>query len=157
MRHAVFPLTNVIIIMIIFDRINSRDGCFDQEHSPLCFCRSFQRHPLLIDLFLAKLSLSQCDHFHHCHQNRFHPPSFNLTQLTNLSHCLDDIHCLHPLYSIKYCRRCQLIYNDSYRTDTCWNLCEKNPSCGVICLNQPSIVSINCEICQGQMENISCR
>jgi len=167
MKHAVFLLTNIIVTVFKFDPIESIDesnGCSDQEHSPLCFCRSLYRYSILTDLFLARVSLSQCDDsfpIRYCRQSRFHPPSFHLTQLipqlTNFSYCLEDIHCLHTLHSIQNCQRCQLIHNNSYRTDTCLNFCEHNTSCGFICLNRPVIVSINCNICREQKQNINCR
>ncbi len=160
MRHIVLLLTNIIVII---------NGCSDQEHSPLCFCHSSYRHSILTDLFLAKISLSQCNDsvpIRHCRQSRLHSPSFNLTQfipqLTNLSYCFKDTHCLHTLHSTKYCRQCQLTsllltHNHTYHTDACFNFCEQNPSCGFICLNQPVIISINCSICQGRKQNMSCR
>jgi hypothetical protein len=172
MRHVVFLLTNVIIIIVHFnpiDGIHESNGCSDQEYSPLCFCRSSDQHSILTDRFLAKLSLSQCDgslSIRHCRQSRFHPPSFHLTelipQLTNLSHCLKDTHCLHTLHFIQHCQQCQVIpllltLNSSYRTDACFNICQKHLSCGFVCLNQPIILSIICNICRGRNQNISCR
>lgn len=172
MKHILFLLTNIIIIMINFNLVHGIDesnGCSDQEHSLLCFCRSTYQHSILPDLFLAKLSLFQCDDFlspNHCHQSRFHPPSFHLTQLipqlSNHSHCLEDIHCLHTLNFTEHCRRCHvlpslLIPNDSYNIDACFNVCEHNTSCGFVCLNQTVILSINCDTCRGRKHNVSCR
>jgi hypothetical protein len=168
MRYVVLLLTNIIVVIINFDSIDSTsesNGCSDQEYSPLCFCHSSDRHSILTDRFLAKIYLFQCDDsfpIRHCRQSRLHSPLFNLTQLTNLSHCFEDIHCLHTLHSTKHCRRCQLTsllstHNTTYRTDACFNFCEQNPSCGFVCLNQPVIISINCNICQDRKQNISCR
>lgn len=155
-KDILFLLTNFIVLI---NGINELNGCFDQEHSPLCFCRS-----LLSDLFLAKLSLSNCNDFlslHHCYQIRLYPPSFHLTQLipqlSNLTHCLKDIHCLHTLNLPEYCPQCQILPSLLTDNDTCFNLCEHNRSCGFVCLNQPIIISIHCHICLGQRHNISCR
>jgi hypothetical protein len=167
MRHAVLLSTNIIIIMMNVDyvkNINKSNRCFDQEDSPLCICRS-----ALTDFFLAKLSLSRCDNSfptRRCRQGRFQPPSFHLTQLlpklANLSHCLQDTHCLHTLHSPQHCRRCQLspslfAHNDSSLTDACFHICEHDTSCGFLCLNRHIIISISCKICRERKQSISCR
>ncbi|CAF0952171.1 unnamed protein product [Rotaria sp. Silwood1] len=159
--------------------ISKSDECSDQEHSSLCFCRSSYRRSILTDLFLAKIFLSQCNNSfstRQCHQNEFYPPLFDLTQLipslTNLSHCLEHKHCLHKLHSIQYCQQCQLLtsslltHNNLYpiheminnlSNDICFYLCHHDRSCGFLCLNRNIIVSINCYLCQGRIQNITCR
>lgn len=161
MKCAVLLLTNIIVVMKNFDSIAGTDvsnGCSGQQYSPLCFCRA------TYDLFLARLILFQCKNslpIRHCCQSQFNPPSFHLTQLIpqvmNLSHCLEDVHCLHTLNSRQHCRQCQLTDNDSSHTETCFNFCEQNPSCGIVCLNQSVMISINCSQCHGRHSNISCQ
>ncbi|CAF1478046.1 unnamed protein product [Rotaria sordida] len=175
--HEILVLTNVIVIMMCFDHMNVKDKLnvsSNQEYSPLCFCHSsYQR-----SIFLAKISLSQCDNsltIRQCHESKFYPPSFDLTQLIpsliNFSHCLNHIHCLHKLHSIQHCQHCQLetllfTHNDFYpidktinnlSTNRCFNLCQHDTSCGFLCLHQNVIISINCHICQGRRQNVTCR
>ncbi|CAF3094247.1 unnamed protein product [Rotaria sp. Silwood2] len=179
MIRVVLILTKVIVIIMCFNHIDGKStGCFNQEYSPLCFCRSSYRRSIITDLFLAKVSLSQCDNFlsiSQCHQSEFYPPSFDLTQLIpsliNLSHCLEHIHCLHKLRSMQRCQQCQLTpslstHNNSYSipetmnnlsTDVCFYLCQHDTSCGFLCLSRNVIMSINCHICQGRIQNVTCR
>ena len=164
MKCLVLLMTNMILVMNIVGTDVVSNRCADQQSSPLCFCRVSYTNSSVIDLFLARIILSQCENsfpIDHCGQSQFNPPSFRLTQLvpqmTNLSHCLEDVNCLHVLHSRQYCQQCQLIHNDSSYTDTCFNFCEQNPSCGIICLNQPILISINCTQCHEQESNINCR
>jgi hypothetical protein len=157
-------LVLLVILMMDIAGTDVSNRCADQQYSPLCFCRVSYTNSSFIDLFLARLILSQCENslpIHHCGQSQFNPPSFRLTQLipqvTNLSHCLEDVNCLHILHSRQHCQQCQLIHNDSSYTETCFNFCEHNPSCGIICLNQSILISINCSQCHEQEANISCR
>ena len=171
-KYVILILTNIIIVMINFDLIdgiNESNKCFDQVHTPFCICRSTYRRSILTDLFLAKLSLSQCDNsfpIHRCRQGRFHPLPFHLIQLiptlANLSHCLEDIRCLHTLHSLQQCRRCQLTsslmtHNNSSHTDICFHLCEHDTSCGFLCLRRRITISINCKICRGRRQSTTCR
>jgi hypothetical protein len=169
MKYVVLlSATNMIVLMMNFNSIAGTDDvsnrCSGQQYSPLCFCRASYQYSSFTDLFLARLILSQCENslpIPYCHQNQFNPPSFRLTQLipqvTNLSYCLEDVHCLHTLHSKQYCRQCQLTHNDSSHTEICFNFCEQNPSCGIVCLSQPIMISINCSQCHERKSNISCR
>ena len=109
----------VLLVILMMDTVGTdvSNRCADQQYSPLCFCRVSYTNSSLIDLFLARLILSQCENslpIHHCGQSQFNPPSFRLTQLvpqvTNLSHCLEDVNCLHILHSRQHCQQCQLIH-----------------------------------------------
>ncbi|CAF3823503.1 unnamed protein product [Adineta steineri] len=165
--------------MMKFDYIDGESRkCSEPEYSPLCICRSSYRHSINTDLFLATLSLSQCNNSRsnqQCRQSQFHPPSFHLTQLipklANLSHCFQQLHCLQTLKSVQRCKQCYLTsslvtHNNSYYTnrafdnlptDACFYLCQYDTSCGFLCLNQHVTISINCNICQGHRKNITCR
>ncbi|CAF0971557.1 unnamed protein product [Rotaria sordida] len=153
--------------------------CSNREHSPLCFCRSSYRRSLLTDLFISKISLSQCATSYssrQCRQGRLSPSSTHVTQLVpnlvNYSHCLEDAHCLHTLNNTQRCQRCQitpsslLTENISYiistttnhlPTDSCFYICEHDKSCGFLCFDRRITVTINCNICRGRRRNVTCR
>jgi len=153
--------------------------CSDREQSPLCFCRSFYRHSLLTDIFLSKLSLSQCTTSYstrQCRQGRFSASSTHVTQLipnlANHSHCLENTHCLQTLRNAQRCQHCQITSstlmseNSSYiistttnklPTDSCFYVCEHDKSCGFLCFDRRVTITVNCNLCRGRRRNVTCR
>jgi hypothetical protein len=154
-------------------------SCSDREQSPLCFCQSIYRRSLLTDIFLSKLSLSQCttkNSTRQCRQGRFSPSSTHVTQLipnlVNHSQCLEDIRCLHTLRTIQRCHQCQMTpsslmtENTSYLVststndlpnDSCFYICEHDKSCGFLCFDRRITITVNCNICRGRRYNVTCR
>lgn len=162
----------------IFLSVGNLNECSSQEYSPLCICHSSYRRTVLTDVFLAKISLSQCnntDSLHYCYHSEFDPPSFDLIHLIptliNFAHCLDEINCLHMIRSTERCQACHLTSfarseNDSHpiddtidnvSTNICFDLCQHDASCGFLCLNRHAVVSIHCRMCRESNENITCR
>ncbi|CAF3938914.1 unnamed protein product [Rotaria magnacalcarata] len=169
-------LIQIVLTIICFEHIDGKSNeCFDQEYSPLCFCRSFYRNSILTDLFLSKLSLFQCDDsrsIRRCRKSQFHSPSFDLTQLiptvANISHCQEDRRCLRTLQSTQHCQQCHIVpssltHNNSYTinktiTDLCFYLCPHDKSCGFLCLHRHVIVSsVHCHRCRRSRQNVTCR
>ena len=161
--------------------LGNSNSCSSREQSSLCFCRSNDRRATsVIDLFLAKVSLTQCSTpsaIRQCHQARFSPSLTHVTQLlphsVNLSHCLKETQCLYTLRSGQRCQRCQIVSsslvvpeNTSYvisttrthlPTDSCFYLCEQDPSCGFLCFDRRVSMKISCDFCRGRRRNVTCR
>ena len=153
--------------------------CSDREHSPLCFCQSSYRRSLVTDIFLARLSLSQCAMSHsarQCRQGRFYPSTTHVTQLVpnlvNLTHCLREPQCLHTLSSIQRCHQCQIIPSllstdntshmirpsrNNLSADSCFHVCEHDQSCGFLCFDRRITAKIQCNACRGRRRNVTCR
>ena len=154
--------------------------CSDREHSPLCFCQSSYRRSPLTDIFLARLSLSQCAMSHstrQCRQGRFYPSTTHITQLVpnlvNLTHCLRGPQCLHTLSSMQRCHECRILPSLLPTTDnsshmikpsgnnlsagTCFYVCERDQSCGFLCFDRRITAKIECDACRGRRRNVTCR
>lgn len=175
------PFTFItVFIMTIISYINGDSNpCAEEIYSPLCFCHSTIRRSLLTNIFLSKISLSQCISSystHQCRQGRFSPSSTYVTQLVpnlvNHSQCLENTHCLQTLRTDQRCRQCQIIpsisvtENTSYiistttnhlPTDSCFYLCEHDKSCGFLCFDRRISVTVNCNSCRGRRRNVTCR
>jgi hypothetical protein len=166
-------------IAYLYIYIGESIPCSDREHSPLCFCRSSYRRSSLTDIFLAKLSLSQCATSYstrQCRQGRFYPSTTHISQLVpnlvNHTHCLEDKHCLHTLHKTQRCQRCQIVSssllteNTSYiistttkhlPTDSCFYICEHDKSCGFLCFDRRITITVHCDIYRGRRRNVTCR
>ena len=125
-----------------------------RSDSSVCFCSSLTNN----EVFFARLSSTRCEGVssHRCDQNRFSPVSIDLIpRLTNDSRCWNDSHCLHSLSVDRQCKRCQLI--SSGQNQSCFHLCPEETSCGFVCFNRVSIISVDCHGCQERRENLTCR
>ncbi|CAF3416061.1 unnamed protein product [Rotaria socialis] len=165
---------------MFFYHINGESfPCSNREHSPLCFCRSSYRRSSSQDLFISKISLSQCSTSNsstHCRHGRLSPSSTHVTQLVpnlvNYSHCLESTQCLHALHNIQRCQQCQIMpsslstENTSYvvstersnlPTDSCFHICENDKSCGFLCFDRRISITVNCSFCRGRRRNVTCR
>ncbi|CAF0936983.1 unnamed protein product [Adineta steineri] len=154
-------------------------SCSDREQSPLCFCQSSYRRSLITNIFLSKISLSQCANKYstrQCRQGRFSPSSTHVTQLipnlVNHSHCIEDDRCLHALRIIQRCYQCQITpssspnENTSYTVstspndlpaDSCFHVCEHDKSCGFLCFDRRITFTVECKLCRGYRRNVTCR
>ncbi|CAF1196690.1 unnamed protein product [Adineta ricciae] len=167
MKNTVF--LRIIIVFMTFNDLHSEVlRSSSKKYSSLCVCYSTPN-----ELFLSIVSLLRhndtCS-VRHCHQGQFYPPLFHLTQLIpqliNHSHCLRDFQCLHSLHTPEHCNQCYIssslmVHNHSFQSEglpmsTCFHLCQYDPSCGTLCLNEQTTVALSCYNCQSPRSHISC-
>ena len=149
-------------------RTDQTSNCSDRELLPLCFCSS--QSSRVTDVLLARFVLSQCQYVEssmRCNRHRFYPLSTVLKQivpsLKNRPRCLNSNYCRHALSSGGYCEACHmkaaliLTSNRTRSMENCHFICQRDTSCGFLCLHQGWKVSIDCRRCSGVWKNMTCR